>query len=183
MDKMSVHGSVFSVYWIYYQSQKIPTFLVCNSFVSTILESSPPTFFPVSFLLLEKTFGRQRDGVPNKVLLSFLFQKKRKPFFKAKPLGLAYFVTVLGLIDKYLEQRPESYRYGCCFCFCCCCSRCFSGREVWRGKAVEAVECLQTFFWRLKFEKPCDFLCRQKSVGVSKHQRTLFRRLFLSRIS
>lgn len=118
MDKMSVHGSVFSVYWIYYQSQKIPTFLVCNSFVSTILESSPPTFFPVSFLLLEKTFGRQRDGIPNKVLLSFLFQKKRKPFFKAKPLGLAYFVTLLGLIDKYLEQRPESYHYGCCFCFC-----------------------------------------------------------------
>ena len=110
MDKMSVHGSVFSVYWIYYQSQKIPTFLVCNSFVSTILESSPPTFFPVSFLLLEKTFGRQRDGVPNKVLLSFLFQKKRKPFFKAKPLGLAYFVTVLGLIDKYLEQRPNINR-------------------------------------------------------------------------
>ena len=118
MDKMSVHGSVFSVYWIYYQSQKIPTFLVCNSFVSTILESSPRTFFPVSFLLLEKTFGRQRDGIPNKVLLSFLFQKKRKPFFKAKPLGLAYFVTLLGLIDKYLEQRPESYHYGCCFCFC-----------------------------------------------------------------
>ena len=48
-------------------------------------------------------------------MLSFLFQKKRKPFVKAKPLGLAYFVTILGLIDKYLEERPESYHYGCSF--------------------------------------------------------------------
>ena len=106
-------------------------------FLLVLYFSRLPLHFSLSFLPVTwENIWRQRDGIPNKVLLSFLFQKKRKPFVKAKPLGLAYFVTILGLIDKYWEQRPENYHYGYSFFFFFCqgasLEEKFGGERLWK---------------------------------------------------
>ena len=146
----------FLVHCIYYQSQKIPAFLLCNIFCqySTLVPSLIPythtpthththtTHTQFSLCFLPVTWEKHLelgDGIPGKVFLSFLFQKKRKPFVKLSYLAwltLWLFQDILNIWNR---------DHGVIIMNAFLLVNVFLWKKSLRGVAVEPVQCSQKF--------------------------------------